>query len=309
MAANAAAHLSDDSSLGSRGPSTGAPFIFGVGFMDRYAIFVDAGYVYAEGGKLCCNTPSRDRFTLDVAGFNSMLRDLACEHSGLGALRTYWYDGARDNVRTATHLTIAALPHVKLRLGSVNVKGQQKGVDALVYRDLMTLARERAISDAFLLSGDEDLREGVRAAQDQGVRVAVIGITPSSGSGNQSCELVFEADEVITLSRQGIEPFFAANHRPRPADALAVDVPDIGSDFAVQWLQRAAEQEIHELISKRPIIPRPLDAELMRHAERALGLSLKDDDGTRRRLRGSFWETIANAGSTPRKPAAMESPD
>ena len=277
--------------------------------MDRYAIFVDAGYVYAEGGKLCCNTPSRDRFTLDVAGFNSMLRGLAHEHCGLSALRTYWYDGARDNVRTATHLTIAALPHVKLRLGSVNVKGQQKGVDALVYRDLMTLARERAISDAFLLTGDEDLREGVRAAQDQGVRVAVIGIAPSSGSGNQSRELVFEADEVITLSRQGIEPFFAANQRPRPADAQAVDVSDIGTEFAVRWLQRATAHEIHELISQRPRIPHPLDAELLHHAERALGLSLKDDDGTKRRLRRAFWEIIANAGSTSRKPAGMESHD
>ena len=68
------------------------------------------------------------------------------------------------------------MPNVKLRLGRINAKNQQKGVDALIYRDLTTLARERAICDAFLLAGDEDLREGVKAAQDMGVRVTLIGI-------------------------------------------------------------------------------------------------------------------------------------
>ena len=278
-------------------------------FMDRCAIFVDAGYVYAEGGKLCCNTPSRDRFTLDVAGFNSMLRALAHQRFELGILRTYWYDGARDNVRTAMHQTIAALPYVKLRLGRINVKGQQKGVDALVYRDLMTLARERAVADAFLLTGDEDLCEGVRAAQDQGVRVAVIGIHPSRGLGNQSPELVFEADEVITLSHGDIEPFFTAIPRFRPAETQAVNVSDFGTEFAAQWLQRATEQEVRELILRRPRIPRPLDAELLRHTERTSGLSLKDDDGTKRRLRESFWEAIASVHLTSRKASGTEGSD
>ena len=67
----------------------------GIVLMDRYALFVDAGYVYAEGGKLCCNTPSRLRFTLDAARFDAMLRELADKRCGLGSLRTYWYDGAR----------------------------------------------------------------------------------------------------------------------------------------------------------------------------------------------------------------------
>ena len=268
--------------------------------MDRCAIFVDAGYVYAEGGKLCCNTPSRDRFALDVAGFNSMLRDLARERCGLGVLRSYWYDGARDSIRTAAHQEIAALPYLKLRLGRINDRGQQKGVDALVYRDLMTLARERAVSDAFLVSGDEDLCEGVRVAQDQGVRVAIVGISPSSGRGNQSRELVFEADEVVTLSRKDIEPFFTATSRLETAETESADVSDLGADFAGRWLARATEHEFRELISRRPKIPRPLDAELLRHAERALDHRLKDDDETKRALRASFWARIASAYAKPR---------
>ena len=45
----------------------------------------------------------------------------------------------------------------------------------------MTLARDRAIAEAFLLAGDEDLREGVKEAQDQGVRVTLIGVSPVPG--------------------------------------------------------------------------------------------------------------------------------
>lgn len=262
--------------------------------MDRYALFVDAGYVYAEGGKLCCDTPSRRNINLDVVSFNEKLRSLATDRCGLETLRTYWYDGAPNGVRTPTHQMIAALPNLKLRLGSINVRGQQKGVDALIYRDLMTLARERAIADAFLLSGDEDLREGVRAAQDQGVRVTVIGIAPSSGPANQSRELVFEADESVTLKRRDIESFFTRDSQPRSTESQPLDTPQVGKEFAEQWLRDASQQEIRELRAQRPRIPRPLDVELLRHSEHALGVSLQHGDETRRVIRKAFWDTIGN---------------
>ncbi len=268
--------------------------------MDRYALFVDAGYVYAEGGKLCCDTPSRRNINLNVVGFNEELRLLASKQCGLDALRTYWYDGAPGGVRTPTHQDIAALPNVKLRLGSINSRGQQKGVDALIYRDLMTLARERAISDGFLLSGDEDLREGVRAAQDQGVRITVIGISPSSGPANQSRELVFEADESVTLTRNDLAPFFTVDSRPRSTETQPSDTSRIGSEFAEQWLQKASAQEVGNLLSQRPRIPRPLDAELFRHAEHALEVSLHHDDEKRRTIRRAFWDAIGSFRPTSR---------
>lgn len=262
--------------------------------MDRYALFVDAGYLYAEGGKLCCGTPSRLGFTLDVANFNLMLRELAQERCGLNVLRTYWYDGARDGIRTAAHQEIAALPNVKIRLGGINHQGQQKGVDALVYRDLMTLAHAHAISDAFILAGDEDVREGVRTAQDQGVRVTVIGID-SPIEVNQSRELVFEADEIITLTSEIIEPFFTAVSHPSPAESqTARSVSDVGASFAGQWLREASEHEFQELLAQRPRIPRPLDIELLRHTENVLGISLADDDAAKRSLRRAFWDTVTS---------------
>ena len=269
--------------------------------MDRYALFVDAGYLYAEGGKLCCGTPSRLGFTLDVADFNLMLRRLASEHCGLNPLRTYWYDGAREGIRTTVHQEIAALPNVKLRLGGINQQGQQKGVDALVYRDLMTLAHAHAISDAFILAGDEDVREGVRTAQDQGVRVTVIGIDSPFEAANQSRELMSEADEIITLTRETIDPFFTAIAQPAPAEpqtAGSVSVSDVGASFAGQWLRDAAESEFQELLAQRPRIPRSLDIELLRHTEHVLGISLAEDDAAKRSLRRAFWDTVTSGFPT-----------
>jgi hypothetical protein len=65
-------------------------------------------------------------------------------------LRAYWYDAAKDAIPTPEQLLIARLPRVMLRLGRLS-GGKQKGVDSLIVRDLMTLARERAVATAFLL--------------------------------------------------------------------------------------------------------------------------------------------------------------
>ena len=54
---------------------------------------------------------------------------------------------------------------VKLRLGSLNGSGQQKGVDALIIHDLTQLARDGAADRFMLMSGDYDLRLAVEQAQ------------------------------------------------------------------------------------------------------------------------------------------------
>jgi len=68
----------------------------------------------------------------------------------------------------------------------------QKGVDSLIVTDLIELARNHAITDAVILSGDEDIRIGVQIAQSFGVRVHLVGIVPSRGS--QSMNLLQESD-------------------------------------------------------------------------------------------------------------------
>ncbi len=119
--------------------------------------------------------------------------EFARKLSGVPLLRVYWYDGTSTGP-TAQHLTLAHLEDVKVRLGFVNSAGEQKGVDSLIVTDMITLARNRAISDAVLVSGDEDLRVGVQQAQEFGARVHLIGIKPSRGS--QSLFLMQEAEFV-----------------------------------------------------------------------------------------------------------------
>lgn len=269
--------------------------------MDRCAVFVDAGYLYAEGGKLIGLGPSRRNVRLDASGANQFLVDLAATGCRLPVLRTYWYDGARQGIPTAEHQAISDLPNVKLRLGRLNRRNQQKGVDALIYHDLMTLARERAISDAFLLSGDEDLREGVRAAQEIGIRVTLIGIRTPSGARNQSRDLAREADEVIMLTREDLSGFIArtpeAAEIPHVSDDLTEAIAVASAEYAERWLARADDDEIASLVAVRPYIPRPLDADLLRAIEDTAGVSLRGQDSLKRNARKVFWERIGRGGT------------
>lgn len=267
--------------------------------MDRCAVFVDAGYLFASGGLLCHNTRKRGELALDEVQLLSWLCCEAQARSKVELLRTYWYDGARSGIPTESQKRIASRPGVKLRLGRVNGAGQQKGVDALIYRDLITLATERAITDAYLLSGDEDLREGVKAAQDRGVRVTLIGIPAPSGF-NQSEELCWEVDDQLTLDKSDLSVFLTLIAPPVPsAGAQPQSSPSAaGSAFASTWLSSSDPAAATALLAERPRIPTPLDAELMRSAESAMQVSLRNDQDAKREVRRAFWEAIATGSAS-----------
>jgi hypothetical protein len=110
---------------------------------------------------------------------------------------------------------IAQMPWVKLRLGNLNARGQQKGVDAQIRADMEALARHRAITDAILVAGDEDMVPAVEAAQAFGVRVHLWGVEPPYGT-NQAERLVWESDTVEVLERSFVEPFFTRQLAPEP---------------------------------------------------------------------------------------------
>jgi hypothetical protein len=264
--------------------------------LDRSAIFVDAGYLLAAGGRLTCGTTSRAAFKCDYVGLTAKLADWVEGHNDgrLHCLRTYWYDGAVNAVPTADHEQIGGLPYVKVRLGRL-IRGEQKGVDALIYRDLMTLARQRAITCAYLLSGDEDLREGVVAAQDMGVQVVLLGI-PSSRA-NQSAALIREADEHIVLPKGHWQDHFS----PRTADgsvAQATPTPaaaqTAGRVFAISWAKNASGEDLDGLLAAQPKIPTELDVAMLVEAEKGLG-SLKERQDLKHELRAAFWAEIRAA--------------
>ena len=157
----------------------------------------------------------------------------------------------------------------------------------------MTLARDRALGEAFLLAGDEDLREGVKEAQDKGVRVTLIGISPEPGTRNQSQELVYETDEAVVLTRKDLCAYFAILKGSSPQIGNAVELSDVGEIFAKQWLDSASRDEIRTLLENRPRIPPLIDSELIHNGEQVLGTSLRGDQEARHRLRSSFWHTVS----------------
>jgi uncharacterized LabA/DUF88 family protein len=163
--------------------------------MQQIAIFVDAGYLHAQGSALLTGQKKlRPQIILDVSLTLQKLQELS-QGCALGSrlLRTYWYDGLTRTGRLSSEQEqIANAPYAKLRLGTVNSRGEQKGVDSLIVTDLIDLARNRALTDAVLVSGDEDIRIGVQIAQTFGVRVHLLGIKPARGS--QSPDLIQEAD-------------------------------------------------------------------------------------------------------------------
>src|SRR5262245_36567931 len=187
--------------------------------MNRYAVLVDVGYLYAAAGETLLGATTRHEYRVDAEGLIRTLMDHAAERVRGELLRVYWFDAARDRVPTVDQRVIAQLPWVKLRLGNLNQRGQQKGVDAQIRADLEALARHRAVTDAVLIAGDEDMVPAVEAAQAYGVRVHLWGVEPPFGT-NQAERLVWEADTVEILDRPFLEPYFT--RQPVPAEPPAV---------------------------------------------------------------------------------------
>ena len=184
--------------------------------LSRYAIMVDVGYIYASAGELLFSAASRREYRVDADRLISALIKQADEQVRGQLLRVYWYDAARDRVPTFDQRVIAQMPLVKLRLGNLNARGQQKGVDAQIRADMEALARHRAITDAILVAGDEDMVPAVEAAQAFGVRVHLWGVEPPYGT-NQAERLVWESDTVEVLERAFCEPYFAPQPTAEPA--------------------------------------------------------------------------------------------
>jgi uncharacterized LabA/DUF88 family protein len=175
--------------------------------LSRYAIMVDVGYIYAAAGELLFSASSRREYRVDADKLiQALIRHAEGQAPG-ELLRVYWYDAARDRVPTIDQRVIAQMALVKLRLGNLNARGQQKGVDAQIRADMEALARHRAITDAVLVAGDEDMVPAVEAAQAFGVRVHLWGVEPPYGT-NQAERLVWESDTVEVLERSFVEPYF-----------------------------------------------------------------------------------------------------
>ncbi|MGW0611068.1 NYN domain-containing protein [Streptomyces sp. NPDC002788] len=261
-----------------------------------HAIFVDAGYLYAAAGRLVSGMEDRRAFDLDAEGLIDALIDKARTiFADSRLLRVYWYDGARRRIHTAEQQTIAELPDVKVRLGNLNANNQQKGVDSLIRSDLESLARHRAISDAALLGGDEDLVSAVEAAQGYGARVHLWGIEAPEGR-NQAEPLLWEVDSQRTFDLDFFKPYVSRRTAPayeattaRPARE---DVRFVGAQIAEKWLAARGRDSLVELLPGHPYLPGSVDQDLLVDAEGLLQYSLRGQADLRRALRDGFWEHL-----------------
>lgn len=263
-----------------------------------HAIFVDAGYLYAAAGRLAAGTEDRRSFDLDAQGLIDALIDKARTiFADSRLLRVYWYDGARRRIHTAEQQSIAELPDVKVRLGNLNANNQQKGVDSLIRSDLESLARHRAISDAALIGGDEDLVSAVEAAQGYGARVHLWGIEAPDGR-NQAEPLLWEVDSQRTFDLDFFKPYvsrravLAYESGASPQRPSREDVRFVGAQIAAKWLAARGREALVGLLPGHPYLPGSVDQELLVEAERLLEYSLRGQSELRRALRDGFWEHL-----------------
>lgn len=220
----------------------------------QIAVFVDAGYVYAQGSALIAGQKQpRTAIELNVKEILARLRKVAEEACPEGRmLRTYWYDGLlRGGRPNSEQIEVANARLSKLRLGMVNSKGEQKGVDSLIVTDLIDLARNRVISDALIVSGDEDIRIGVQVAQTFGVQVHLLGIKPARGS--QSPDLIQEADTHREWTEDDVNAFLVVRLPAPPAgqpSALVAPQSEAAVGSEAETLEAAVEAEMVATIAQ-----------------------------------------------------------
>ncbi|TKK88338.1 NYN domain-containing protein [Herbidospora galbida] len=286
----------------------------------KYAVLVDVGYLYAAAGEVLLGAKERKEYRVAADELIQSLQKHAMERLPGELLRVYWYDAARDRVPTVDQRVIAQLPWVKVRLGNLNARGQQKGVDAQIRSDLEALARHHAVSDTVLIAGDEDMVPAVEAAQAYGVRVHLWGVEPPFGT-NQAERLVWESDTVEIITADFLRAFFtrapipvAVTPPPSPAQVFAgrtakpaappqkqagqpklgpsrPRVEEVGEHVAQKWILTRGRDNIRDLLPG-PLLPTVIDTELLIEAEKELGHSLRPYPEARVWLRDGFWARV-----------------
>ena len=273
--------------------------------MDRHAIFVDAGYFFSAGAQAAQGQQIQRKLISLKAPDKALeaLRAIAFSQAGnVPLLRTYWYDAMPGPRLSLEQNNIAMLPYVKLRLGVLNNVGEQKGVDSLIVTDLIDLARNRAIADAVIISGDEDLRIAVQVAQSFGVRVHILAA--GEPRNNVSTSLQMEADSVGSLPSKWFIEHFAINApvaaapatkqaAPAPMDkALSID--EAAEKISMELLGTATEEQLKGLkahfVSSNSVPP-DFDRRLI--AKTAVMLAGRKFSGDEmRQIRGVFVKTV-----------------
>lgn len=197
--------------------------------MKRVAVFLDAGYFWVQLCKVILGKYNvRTEVNVDYEALRKLMLSEVEKQFGSDChfLRVYWYDGPGNNGKTTEHHAIDKLDDFKLRLGTRNGVGTQKGVDGLIIADLISLTQQRAITHAMLMTGDSDITPGVVAAQGMGLRAHLLSLGSSVAT---SPYLAAEADFKRSWGASEVAQFAkavkAAAPKAKPVAAPAAKAP------------------------------------------------------------------------------------
>ncbi len=240
--------------------------------MGKIAILVDAGYLLAAGAELVSGSRDarRHSIALDCDELVLLLTETAsmCEPAD-DLLRVYWYDAALSPDKlTEEQGRIADKRNCKLRLGTLNRFGGQKGVDTLMVMDVLALSRNKAISSILIVTGDDDLRPALEEAQEFGVRVHLLGIQAAKGF-NQAQRLQRECDSFRDWGLAETSTFLAISE---PAELSTEAVSPLATEDplgeAIQHaLDRATAADLEQILNQSEAdyvsIPAPIYSRLL----------------------------------------------
>lgn len=273
-----------------------APFLLSGDRMRRIAVFVDAGYFWVQSTYIVHRQRTgRESVTINYQQLREELINQAqAQFPNADLLRVYWYDGPGTYGKTVSHQAIEDLDDFKLRLGTRNGVGDQKAVDGLIIADIISLAQNKSITDALLLSGDADLTPGVLAAQSMGIRVHLLTMGPAEAT---SPFLRAEADCKIHWEDAAVHRFTsaadsgAANGNSQQNTAVA---PQASQSPAEQIdFTKIAQSTFNELsgqdkssIPERGQLPASIDGRLLSAGRTVAKRSLEDAE--KRQLRAAL---------------------
>lgn len=276
--------------------------------MERVAIFIDAGYFWGQLSQIVYGEPrNREDIVLNYEEMReSLLREVEKQFPGYSLLRIYWYDAlGMNDLPSRQHKHLGKLDDVKMRYGTRNTYGKQKGVDGLLMADLILLAQNKAITSAVIVSGDADLIPGVTTAQMLGVRVHRMEINGQEASSPALCE---EVDRNSEWPLAEIENFTSAASEitaPGPTEPGYEEIEDLQTlaETAREFIAQMSDED-RQSLAGRITIPFELDKKLLFLAKTSLGRLLYPEE--KRELRNLIFELL-NADSQQRpEPASAE---
>jgi uncharacterized LabA/DUF88 family protein len=257
--------------------------------MLRVAGFIDAGYFWVQlTQQILGRIGSRSEITLDYPALHATFWEyISKEFSNISLLRIYCYDGpSASGHKNAFHQNIEGLNDFKLRLGTRTKDGGQKAVDGLIIADMISLTQNKAITHAFLVSGDADLVPGVLAAQSQGLRVHLLSLEPKvATSPHLRCE----------VDQQGLWGMREISRFATKKEAFTVASTSIMSELTLEdvvkkFFSSLSSEQKQQIVGS--YVPQDIDKRLLRTGLEANGKAL--DEKQKRFMRSTFLRLISS---------------